>query len=69
MHPKPKGESRFNLKKSTTGNIAGAAKKGYGKKAKLLEFNIEENDNPKLLEEPVELWEDDRLPAARGVIK
>ena len=55
MHPKPKGESRFSLKKSTTGNIAGAGKKGYGKKAKLLEFNIEENDNSKLLDEPVEL--------------
>ena len=38
VHVKPKGDARFNLKKSTTAELGG--KKGYGKKAKLLEFNI-----------------------------
>ena len=45
VHQKPKGDSRFNLKKSTTGQIAGPGKKVYGKKAKLLEFNIGSGEN------------------------
>ena len=65
VHQKPKGEARYNLKKSTTGNIAGG-KKGYGKKAKLLEFSVEQNVNSELLEEPMEVTDNDRLPAARG---
>ena len=66
VHQRPKGENpRFSLKKSTTGQIAGpAAKKGYGKKAKLLEFNIGTNNNDLQDEPAVEI---ERMPAARGV--
>ena len=39
IHEKPKGEARFSLKKSSGLNI-GTTKKAYGKKSKLLEFNI-----------------------------
>ena len=45
VHKKPKGDSRFALKKSTTTE---GSKKGYGKKAKLLEFNITDDNNSRL---------------------
>ena len=43
VHAKPADDARFNLKKSTgvaAINAIGAGKKAYGKKAKLLDFNI-----------------------------
>ena len=44
VYEKPKGESRFNLKKSTN-EVPTGQKKVYGKKAKMLEFNIgDQND-------------------------
>lgn len=63
IHVKPAGEAKYTLKKSSGLNITGA-KKGYGKKAKLLEFNIGGGDlDNQLLEEPVA---EDPMLAARG---
>lgn len=59
-HAKPKGEQRFSLKKSTG---ADGKKGGYGKKSKLLEFNVKDEPDESLQDEPIEI---DRLPAARG---
>ena len=43
VHVKPADDARFNLKKSTgsaAAGIIGAGKKAYGKKSKLLDFNL-----------------------------
>lgn len=39
VHAKPADDARFNLKKTTGAKLPG--KKAYGKKAKLLDLNVE----------------------------
>ena len=53
VYEKPKGEARFSLKKSSALNV-GAIKKAYGKKSKLLEFQIGGGETAsQLQDEPV----------------
>lgn len=60
---KPKGDSRFHLKKSTSTSVAGT-KKAYGKKSKMLEVNLTQDAaDLRLQDEPVE---EERCMASRG---
>lgn len=48
VYTKPKGDTRFSLKKSTSNLTNQVGKKVYGKKAKMLEFNIGGETDSKL---------------------